>query len=175
MLNACAPVVPTLEHALAARFTGFVSFLRENGFRLGLDDAAALVNLASRIGVFDVQVLRWSARALLCRRADDRDRFDELFDAWFLPPNRRQFVENRGTGHGALDRRSFPPGPGGDDSEGMPVAAANDDDSGDGLTDGSAAQRRASEEASLAEADFRHLNRPDDIRKLDALMRDFAR
>ena len=95
---------PPLDRILLARLAGFVAFLRENGFALGVDDSAALVDSASRIGVHDSQLLRWSARALLCRRAGDLQRFDELFDAWFLPPNRRKLVESRSGGRGTLQR-----------------------------------------------------------------------
>lgn len=170
-----APVVD-LGDVACARLTGFVSFLRANGFRLGIDDAAALVDATSRMGMLlDPLLLRWSAKALLCRRADDRQRFDELFDAWFLPPNRRKHVESRAGGYGALDKRDTPESPGGDDrSEGMPVAA-NDDAIGANSPAGGAAQRGASIEELLAQTDFRHLHQPDDIHVLDALMRDFAR
>jgi uncharacterized protein len=89
---------------LTVRLTGFVSFLRENGFPVGVEDATLLVDMASRIGILDRQVLRWSAQSLLCRRAADQHRFGELFDSWFLPPNRRSYVESPRGGAGALER-----------------------------------------------------------------------
>ena len=98
---------PALDRALCIRLTGFVSLLRENGFSVGVDDATVLVETASRIGVLDPLVLRWSAQALLCRRAADQQRFADLFDSWFLPPNRRQLVESRGGGVGALERHGL--------------------------------------------------------------------
>ena len=100
--NNAAP--PQLDSALCLRLTGFVSFLRANGFALGIDDATLLVEAASYVGVFDQSLLRWSARALLCRRAADRHRFEQLFDSWFLRPNKRQYVESRTGGTGSLDR-----------------------------------------------------------------------
>jgi uncharacterized protein with von Willebrand factor type A (vWA) domain len=164
-----------LAQALCARIAGFVSFLRANGFAVGIDDAALLVDAAARIDLLEPQLLRWSAQALLCRRADDRRRFDELFDAWFLPPNRQRLVESRGGGAGALDRRRSPAEGYRDQSEGMPVDAANDASLDAGVADGAAAQRGASSRASLETADFRHLHQPDAMRALDALMRRFAR
>lgn len=80
------PNAPSLDHALCVRLTGFVSLLRENGFSVGVDDATLLVEAASRVGVLDPLVLRWSAQALLCRRAADQQRFADLFDSWFLRP-----------------------------------------------------------------------------------------
>ncbi|HEY0339614.1 MAG TPA: VWA domain-containing protein, partial [Steroidobacteraceae bacterium] len=157
------------------RLTGFVSFLRENDFAVGVDDAALLVEVASRIGVLDPLVLGWTARALLCRRAADQQRFFDLFDAWFLPPNRRQFVESRGGGVGALERGEGARMGGEDNSEGTPVtgpdtANATTSESEQGQT----AQRGASSDEALAQADFRHLHQPQEMRALDELMRGFA-
>ena len=161
--------------ALCARLGGFVSFLRENGFALGIDDAASMVDAAQRLGLLDPLLLRWSAQALLCRRPDERERFGELFDAWFLPPNRRKYVESRAGGRGVLERARAPGGREAEDgSEGMPVAA-NDEAAADDEPAGGAAKHGASAGESLARMDFRHLHRPDDMRALDALMRGFAR
>lgn len=165
------PPTPTstqaLERALCVRLTGFVSHLRENGFPVGVDDSTLLLSAASRIGVLDREVLRWSAQALLCRRAADQGRFGDLFDAWFLPPNRRQYTQSRGSRRGALAQGSDK-----DLSEGMstsaPEAAAGAEEAG------GAAQRGASREEALAQADFRHLHQPHEMRALDALMRMFA-
>lgn len=158
---------------LTLRLTGFVSFLRENGFQLGVDDATLLVDMTSRIGILDRQVLRWSAQSLLCRRAADQRRFGELFDAWFLPPNRRKYVDSRsGGGSGALEPGAARAG-GNDKSEGIPTSTSGQS----GATDpeqGSTAQRGASEAETLAQADFRHLHQPHEMRELEALMRGFA-
>ena len=95
----------SLDHALCVRLTGFVSpfcaktVLRESA---STDAHSLLVEAASRIGVLDPLALGWTAQALLCRRAADQQRFADLFDSWFLPPNRRKHVESRGGGIGAL-------------------------------------------------------------------------
>jgi len=151
------------------RLTGFVSLLHENGFAVGVDDATLLVEVASRIGVLDTQVLRWSAQSLLCRRVQDQQRFADLFDSWFLPPNRRKLVDSRGGG-GALEQAAHAAAQ--DGSEGMAVSAP-EARGAIGAT-GRAAHAGASEEETLARADFRHLHQPDEMRALDALMRDFA-
>src|SRR5689334_18360587 len=143
---------------LTVRLTGFVSFLRENGFTVGVDDAALLVDMATHIGILDRQVLRWSAQSLLCRRAADQQRFGELFDAWFLPPNRRNYAESHGCGSGALEHGGSRVG-GDDSSEGSPITTA-DRAGATGPEPGSTTQRGASEAETLAQADFRHLHQP---------------
>lgn len=154
---------------MCVRLTGFVSLLRENGFSVGVDDATLLVDVASRVGVLDQQVLRWSAQALLCRRASDQERFADLFDSWFLPPNARKYVESRAGGAGALE-------PGGglaqsDGGEGMPTHSSP---SAADPAQGQTSQRGASDDEALAQADFRHLHHPQEMQALDALMRGFA-
>lgn len=162
-----------LDSAVCVRLTGFVSLLRENGFSIGVDDATLLVTVASRVGILDYQVLRWSAQALLCRRAADQQRFGDLFDSWFLPPNRRKYVENRSGGSGVLDQRGAAQAAGEDNSEAI-ATFAPEVPGALGPEQGSAAQRGASEDESLAQADFRHLHQPHEMRALDALMRGFA-
>ena len=84
MLNDTAHVVGTRA---ADRLAGFPAFLRANGFAVGAD-AVPTLNTAQASGVLHADVLRWSLQALLCGRADEWRRFDDLFDAWFLPANR---------------------------------------------------------------------------------------
>jgi uncharacterized protein with von Willebrand factor type A (vWA) domain len=155
---------------LNERLVGFVSLLRENGFSVGVDDAALLIDVATRVGVLDRQVLHWSARALLCRRAADQQRFADLFDSWFLPPNRTSYVESR-SARGPLQSPSASAAIT-DDSEGIPVSSAESQTT---ATDqGQTTQRGASHEEGLTQADFRHLHQPHEMRALDAMMRGFA-
>jgi uncharacterized protein with von Willebrand factor type A (vWA) domain len=162
-----------IDHALCLRLTGFVSLLRENGFSVGVDDATLLIDVATRIGILDRQLLHWSARALLCRRAADQQRFADLFNSWFLPPNRSKYIESRGAGIGALDRDTATSSSVPDNSEGTPTSSA--DNTAPATADqGQTAQRGASREEALSQADFRHLHQPHEMRALDALMRGFA-
>lgn len=169
------PVAPASpDHALCVRLTGFVSLLRENGFSVGVDDATLLIEVATRIGILDRNLLHWSARALLCRRAADQQRFAELFDSWFLPPNRSKHVESHSAGGaGVLDRSAEAPSTGADNSEGTPLSCAQDPRS-PAADQGQTAQRGASREETLSQVDFRHLHQPHEMRALDALMRGFA-
>jgi uncharacterized protein with von Willebrand factor type A (vWA) domain len=82
------PDASALEARAGQRLAGFPGFLRANGFAGGGGEAAEVLRAAGLAGVLDPQLLRWSLKALLCGRGDEWRRFDELFDAWFLPPNR---------------------------------------------------------------------------------------
>ena len=160
-LHADAPGI-----ALRSRLTGFAGFLRANGFGVGGGDSARVLETARRVGIFDGEVLRWSLKALLCGRGDEWRRFDPLFDSYFLPPNKRVFVE------GATTPATLTPpdmGAPGDAKPARRPRSAHAEE-GDGL-----ARHGASPEESLASADFRDLNRADQVRGIEVLMRRFAR
>ena len=159
---------------ISARLTGFVSFLRHNGFALGLEDTTLFLGAAARFGVLEPMPLRWAAQALLCRRAADQTRLGELFDAWFRPPNRRQYVGSRSASGG---RRSpaDPTAGGAEAGADTPFTMAGDDSTGGPAAgDGAAAQGGASPQASLSQTDFRHLHQPREMVELDRLMRRFS-
>lgn len=141
------------------RLARFPGFLRANGFVVGGGDPVQALRAAERSGVLDRDVLRWSLKALLCRRGDEWRRFDELFDAWFLPANRWQAPERREGGDGALSAAH----PGGE-GEGE---RADDEDA--------RPRRAASREEALGSADFRTLTGREHAIEIEALMRRFAR
>lgn len=160
-----------LEAILESRYAGFAGWLRANGFSITTSEMAAAMEVAGRMGQLDSQLLRWSLRALLCSRAEEWRRFDTLFDTYFLRPNRQALVQSQASGAGRMERvrdaglR--------DDSEGTPLAPGG---RGDDVPEmGGAAARGMSAEASLAHADFRHLNQPDAMFAIDEAMRRFAR
>ena len=158
-------------NALRARLTGFTGFLRANGFGVGGSDSANALEAAAHVGILDPDLMRWSLKTMLCGRGDEWRRFDELFDAYFLPPNRKVWFESRDSGAGQAD--NTPAGGARDGSEALPTtqagkAAVADDEGG-------AAKHGASREESLSSTDFRDLNRRDDVRDIEALMRRFAR
>jgi uncharacterized protein len=154
---------------LRARLAGFAGFLRANGFGVGGADALRVLEVCALAGFLDRDVLRWNLKALLCGRGDEWRRFDALFDAYFLPPNKSLFVEGNIPGAGVR-----PPGAGAHTGEDAAPAAgaghgvAGEDDSG-------SARHGASREESLASMDFRDLDKAEDARTIDALMRRFAR
>jgi uncharacterized protein len=149
------------------RLTGFAGFLRANGYGVGGGDAVRVLAAAEHIGILDGDLLRWSLKALLCARGEEWRRFDALFDAYFLPANRKAAFEHRAArarGIAAADRVD-------DTGPELPVAG----EGGGAADDGPVDRHGASREESLASTDFRDLNRADDVRAIEALMRQFAR
>jgi uncharacterized protein with von Willebrand factor type A (vWA) domain len=161
----------SVEEVLVSRYAGFAGWLRANDFRVTTSDIAASMEVAQRTGQTDSQLLRWSLRAVLCSRAEEWRRFDELFDAYFLIPNRQVMTETRAGGAGRIepDRNAGQR----DGSEGLPLSLAGRG-ADPAQADGSTADEGASGETSLAHADFRHLNEPDELFAIDNAIRRFA-
>jgi uncharacterized protein with von Willebrand factor type A (vWA) domain len=145
---------------VASRLGGFPTFLRANGFAVGGGDAVDVLATAQRVGVLDADLLRFSLRALLCGRADEWRRFDGLFNAWFLPPNRWQRPQRREARGGLQD--------------GLPHESQGDGTDADDR-DALRPRRAASRHEALHSADFRSLTEREHALDIEALMRRFAR
>lgn len=158
---------PALQQRAAERIATFPAFLHANGFALGAGDAVDALHAAARVGVLQAGTLRHSLKAMLCGRADEWRRFDELFDAWFLPANRwqapakRDVHNTRDFGRGAAGGPAAP--------EAQRDAQADDD--------GHTHHRReaASSQDALHSADFRTLTAREHLLDIEALMRRLAR
>jgi uncharacterized protein with von Willebrand factor type A (vWA) domain len=153
-------VAAPLEARTAERLTGFAGFLRANGFAVGGGDGVSVVRTAQRVGLLDRDVLRWSLQSLLCGRSDEWSRFDELFDAWFLPANKWQRVERR-EANGAT--------PSGEQARGASDGATADEG------DDARPRRAASRQEALSSADFRTVTEREHLLDIEALMRRLAR
>jgi len=162
---------PTVDPgaALRARLTGFSGFLRANGYGVGGADSVRVLETTLQAGILDQQILRWSLKALLCGRGDEWRRFDALFDAYFLAPNKKVFVESNAVAAGAqASATGLGEGSDNERADGAARGVASDADDG-------AARHGASHEESLASTDFRELNQAEHARDIEALMRRFAR
>ncbi len=158
MLSEVAVIEPGA--AVASRLAGFPGFLRANGFNVGGGDGPQVLGTAERVGILDEAVLRWSLKALLCGRGDEWRRFDELFDAWFLPPNKTVSAQLRYSGSGNTSGADRP---------------ASEGESGIEPADALTSERVASRDERLASTDFRDLTRREHLLDIEALMRRFAR
>ncbi|CAG9168442.1 hypothetical protein LMG23992_01132 [Cupriavidus laharis] len=166
-----APAEAGLDAMLLARYAGFAGWLRENGFHVSSADVADALQVALRMGQLDSRLLCWSLRALLCTRAEEWRRFDDLFDSYFRVPNRRAMVQSRASGAGLIecDASAVAPQDGGTPLG--PADSANDDSV---VPPGGMAGEGATRHASPEYADLRHLNRADDLAALDEAVRRFA-
>jgi len=170
-----------LGTVLRARLAGFTGFLRANGFGVGGADAVCVLETCAQAGILDPRVLRWSLKALLCGRGDEWRRFDRLFDAYFLPPNKSIFAQGNVGAGAARDTPGERDTAGAQDSAGAARALAEcesapgTDDGLAGDVDAGFARHGASREESLATTDFRELNQAQHAYDIEKLMRRFAK
>ena len=63
---------------------GFTRALRAAGVRVTQDRAQAYLEATSVVGLDDRRGTYWAGRTTLCAGPDDLDRYDRVFEAWFL-------------------------------------------------------------------------------------------
>jgi len=166
MLTIAAAERSNIGNFLLTRIAGFTGFLHANGYGVSAADSVDIVDAAAHTGVLDQPVLRWNLKSLLCNRYEEWQRFDALFDAYFLPPNKTMFVRRDVTA-GTQDVSTAGNDDRAEESQAAEEQAAFDDTNATG--------GGASREESLSSTDFSDLNQAEQARKVEALMRRLAR
>ena len=155
-----------VSRLISAKLAAFLKTLRDNGYAVGLaegQDAAVLMarGYADRPGL-----LRAAFKHLFSARKADWDRFDGLFDAFWLGKRVRSRVASIGSAKAAnspslkslqdaqSEKRSEPAA--------TDQVAAPGDDTPDGAR-GEGRMEGASQAANLADTDFRKFSDPDQI------------
>jgi len=172
-----SPSVASIGRPMRERLAGFARTLRDNGFKVGLAetrDALAILthSLASR-----PTSLKSAFRSLFCATHSDWERFDEIFDAYWLGAGMRQVRTLAGVaGESRIPvrrraDRTLSPGLLGQPDH---VGRRNDAD-GESAADGQARREGASRSENLSSTDFRHITSPDDMAQAQALAERLAR
>jgi uncharacterized protein with von Willebrand factor type A (vWA) domain len=158
------------------RLVGFLRNLRDNNIAVGLGEARDALKIAQAIDLARPAQLRAALKPLLAARREEAERFDTLFDAYWL---------RRGVTRGG---RPAPAGPSAGPAKRRPalgpvpdgVAAIADSVSREAGDAAEAADRStlerggASKTETLARTDFRHLDNPDDLAQLEELVETLA-
>jgi uncharacterized protein with von Willebrand factor type A (vWA) domain len=69
------------------RVTGFMRLARDHDFSAGIAETLDAQQLVAACGLDQRQQIRWGLRALVCGDHNQWQRFDELFDSYWLPAN----------------------------------------------------------------------------------------
>ena len=160
--------VPAIDapERLTRRVAGFQAFLRGHGFQAGIPEAVDALILAQHVDITDKRRLRAGLQSLLCSGHGEWTRFDDLFDAYWLPPNRTVLREASGSS-GAREKTA--------DIDGAKTRALLSDvrqgggEAGNVAGD-SAAQGGATSDETLASKDFRWLTRDDELQEVERLV-----
>jgi uncharacterized protein with von Willebrand factor type A (vWA) domain len=167
----------SLSAPAGRRLASFGRTLRNNGFRIGLAETHdALAILASPAAVRPA-LLKPALRALFCATHSDWDRFDEIFDAFWLSRNmrQRQVLSGKASAPHAPARRlaeAHVP----QEALGLPDhAERRSDGNAETPADGRGRREGASRTEVLTATDLRHIVDPDDIAAAHALASRLAR
>src|SRR5258706_1867888 len=175
-MNGCAtdaglPEIDEVSRLVSAKLAGFLRTLRDNGFAVGLQegrDAAALMaaGYAEKPGL-----LRIAFKHLLSARKSDWDKFDGIFDAFWLGKR----VKPRSLIMGSVKAANSPSLKNLQDNKSERVgneAATDQVPSTDDAPEGRAGEGRmegASRADNLAEVDFRNMTDPEQIEEAHAV------
>ncbi|NIY73448.1 VWA domain-containing protein [Marivivens donghaensis] len=154
----------------ATRIAGFVAHLRANGFRVGPEETRLSVDALSRV-MIEPETTRLALQTVLCGCREERDRFPELFTAYWMNNGRvREKIVNSAAS--SLEHtRTTRKGAEQSDSTGT---ADSPEDGPDGEADTYAegtGKLVASDLNNLMKKDLREVVSPDDIREAEAIAR----
>ena len=172
-----SPSVEAVGRQMRQKLAGFAHTLRDNGFRVGLAETRDALMILSHSLASRPTSLRPAFRSLLCATRSDWERFDEIFDAYWLGVSMRQARMLSGARPDsrvpARRRADTTPLLG---SVGQPdhVERRNEGD-GQSAADGRTRREGSSRFESLASVDFRHITNPAEMAQAHALAERLAR
>ncbi len=149
----------SLGQAAREKLSRFARVLRENGYIVGLAETRDALKIMRGPCAARPALLRQTLRALFCGRRSDWQKFDELFDAFWLRRGVKSAVKISGA------PRKAPAGLRPDLSGGAKTGGGQADAQGEGEAPASGQGKRegASRRESLAQTDFRHLTQPEHL------------
>ncbi|WP_299730822.1 VWA domain-containing protein [uncultured Tateyamaria sp.] len=154
----------------AARVAGFMAHLRENGLRLGVSETDLALAALCEVDASQPAHSRQALKAVCTGCKEEVDRFDALFDSYWMDMGRvRQKIVQSPPAKGNDAVHSSRDGMG-EDASG--AGSANAPDGGDGAAESDGEGRLiATQVRNLMRKDLRDLVRPEDIAEAEAVAR----
>ena len=158
------------------KLTAFAHTLRGNGFKVGLAETADALSILIMSAADKPATLKPALRTLFCATRSDWERFDEIFEAFWLARGIRQARVLAGAApEGAAPVRALKDvGPRGG-KPGLPDHVERRQDDGGYSVDGRGKREGASRAENLASIDLRYIVNPEEIRDAHALAERLAR
>lgn len=157
---------------LQSRLVGFARVARDNGFRVGISEEIDAQRAAQICNITEPQRFRWGLRSLLCSDRKDWDRFDDMFDAYWLPANVSVRYQPA-MGSAFSGQASLLDQVQGRNLHSIEVDRAGTDDSGD--TSDGGVREGASARENLMRADFRFFAERGQMQEIEDLVERLAR
>ncbi|MGZ2255917.1 vWA domain-containing protein [Roseobacter sp. A03A-229] len=153
----------------AARVAGFVAHLRENGLRLGVAEADVALSALTHVTAARPDDCRRALRAVCTGCKEEAERFDDLFDSFWLDAGR---VKQRVIPKASSISEDVHSSRDGSGSEASSSGSATAPDGGQGEADSDGTGKLiATELRNLSRKDLRDMVRPEEIAEAEAVAR----
>lgn len=169
--------VPEVANEIQQRLVGFVRHARSNNYKVGIAEQIDALRVAKACGLENKYHLQIGLKSLLCSNEEDWQKFDEMFDAYWISSNVKQFIQPTSAQKAsqkalqkqqkAHDGQSHQQQPTNADSS----AEASDQDN----VEASGTKDGASQTAQLAKEDFHSIKDPDQMRQMERLVERLAK
>lgn len=169
--------VEQISDDIQTRLVGFVRHARSNNFKVGIAEQLDALRVAEACGLSNKYHLRIGLKSLLCSNEEDWDNFDELFDAYWIPSNVKQFVQQTHSQKAKKkSRKQQQKSEGSQTSEQQPSTADTAaQEQEDEIAEASGTKEGASNTASQAKEDFHSIKDPDEMRRMERLVERLAK
>ena len=155
----------------SARMAGFLTHLREHGLRVGVQDAQVALDALTCVHASDPAMARAALRAVFTGCREDANRFDDLFEAFWMDMGRvRQKVVPKAVPQKGDDSVHSSRDAQGQDGSGAGQSTAPEAGQGEAEADGEG-KLIATEMRNLSRRDLRDLVRPEDIAEAETVAR----
>src|SRR5262249_22718893 len=152
------------------RLAGFVHTLRDNGFKLGLAETGDALEILASPLASRPSTLKPALRSLFCATHSDWERFDEIFDAFWLGQGVRQARTLAGSALAGRARAGLVKDVAQrGEKRGLPDQSGRRHEGGASAGDGRGQGEGASRPEILAGVDLPHIVAPADIAQAHAL------
>ena len=154
----------------AARLVGFMAHLRENGLRLGVAEAELGLKALAQVEAARPEICRGALRAICTGCKEEAERFDALFDSYWMDAGRvKQKVVPKASTRLDDSVHSSRDGEGADAAS---SGSATAPESGDGEAESDGTGKLiATKQRNLSRRDLRDLVRPEEIAEAEAVAR----
>src|SRR5262245_43700486 len=155
----------TIRHRLA----GFVRTLRDNGFAVGLAETRDALKILASPASVGAELLRQALKALFCATRTDWEKFDEIFDAYWLGRGMRQMRVASVSGAAPALSRMPTISTLAERMTGAPQSADRQTDEAGGTADSYERPARASSAEALSKKDLRDIADPAEVARTHEL------
>jgi uncharacterized protein with von Willebrand factor type A (vWA) domain len=166
-----------ITDTLHNRMVGFVRHARANNYKVGIAEQIDAIRVAEACGVHNKYHLKIGLKALLCSNEEDWKKFDEMFDAYWIPSNVKQFIQPTFAQQAQKKTtKKQQKDDGAQASQKRPASAdtaaeGNDEES----VEASGTKEGASSTANQAKEDFHSIKDPDEMRRMERLVERLAK